>query len=74
MSERQQRRLGFAKRSARAALSRNRLAAAASMLTMSLMLVLLGIAYAANATLDAASTWATSAMSSANTLTRNTSR
>lgn len=63
MTPRARRRLDFARGSARAALRRNRLAAVAAMLTMSLMLVLLGIAYAANATLDAASTWATGKVS-----------
>jgi cell division transport system permease protein len=38
---------------------RNRVASLAAVVTMSLMLVLLGVAYAANATLDAASSWAT---------------
>jgi cell division transport system permease protein len=56
---RRQRRLRFAARASRRGIARNRLAAAAASLTMALMLVLLGGAYIASATLDAASTWAT---------------
>ena len=56
---RRSRRLRFAVGASRRGIGRNRLAAAAASLTMALMLALLGGAYLASATLDAASSWAT---------------
>jgi cell division transport system permease protein len=53
------RRLGFAARASRSGIRRNRIAAVAASLTMAAMLTLLGVAYVANATLDAAGAWAT---------------
>jgi cell division transport system permease protein len=56
---RRSRRLRFALGASRRGIARNRLAAVAASLTMTLMLALLGGAYLASATLDAASIWAT---------------